>query len=497
MVASLFLILSSIVHAAVPGRLDYQGYLTDAVGTPIHCDNCATPYTFLFSIYDQQVGGTLLWSEVHVDTDVIGGVFRVELGAEEAIDAALLAGNSWLEIQIDTQDPMVPRQRIVSVPYALRANIAEHAIESENAVSLGGQSAESFVTVTDTDVFLTETELGDILETLGFVPGDNDTLGDLTSCAVDEILKWDGSAWVCAVNADTDTLSSLLCASTEIAQWNGTMWICSAALDSLQANVDAVQANVDAVQTNVDTLDASLDPIAKNGLPADLADGDADTQLTEAEVLAMVAGAGHTTGDHFSGSWADLSGVPADLADGDDKATDAEILAVVSAGGYVVGNHFSGDWSDLTGVPPGLADGIDDNTDTVLSEAEVETFITNGSIDLAPGSTIDGATFATGSGVPSGAILMWSGSISDIPSGWALCDGGSGTPNLIDRFIVAAGASYGVGASGNGTHALSISTAAVTGNGVHGGEWDVSVVRSVSAGVPTPKYYALAYIMKL
>jgi len=37
-----------------------------------------------------------------------------------------------------------------------------------------------------------------------------------------------------------------------------------------------------------------------------------------------------------------------------------------------------------------------------------------------------------------GAIIMWSGSIADIPSGWALCDGNNGTPDLRDRMVVGA-----------------------------------------------------------
>jgi microcystin-dependent protein len=49
---------------------------------------------------------------------------------------------------------------------------------------------------------------------------------------------------------------------------------------------------------------------------------------------------------------------------------------------------------------------------------------------------------------PSGGIIMWSGSITSIPQGWALCNGSSGTPDLRDRFIVGAGSTYGVGATG-------------------------------------------------
>lgn len=50
--------------------------------------------------------------------------------------------------------------------------------------------------------------------------------------------------------------------------------------------------------------------------------------------------------------------------------------------------------------------------------------------------------------LPRGIITMWSGATNAVPSGWALCDGNNGTPNLKDRFIVGAGQSYGVGNTG-------------------------------------------------
>ena len=59
---------------------------------------------------------------------------------------------------------------------------------------------------------------------------------------------------------------------------------------------------------------------------------------------------------------------------------------------------------------------------------------------------------------PSGGIIMWSGSIAAIPSGWYLCDGTNGTPNLQDKFIVGAGSAYSVGATG-GNSSTSLSTA--------------------------------------
>lgn len=50
--------------------------------------------------------------------------------------------------------------------------------------------------------------------------------------------------------------------------------------------------------------------------------------------------------------------------------------------------------------------------------------------------------------IPSGFIGMWSGAINAIPSGWFLCNGSNGTPDLRDRFIVGAGSTYSVGNTG-------------------------------------------------
>ena len=57
--------------------------------------------------------------------------------------------------------------------------------------------------------------------------------------------------------------------------------------------------------------------------------------------------------------------------------------------------------------------------------------------------------------VPSGIICMWSGESTAIPSGWHLCDGDAGTPDLRDRFIVGAGSTYKVkDTGGEATHTL-------------------------------------------
>jgi len=59
--------------------------------------------------------------------------------------------------------------------------------------------------------------------------------------------------------------------------------------------------------------------------------------------------------------------------------------------------------------------------------------------------------------VPSGGIIMWSGSIANIPSGWLLCNGQNGTPDLRDRFVVGAGSTYAPNATG-GANSVTLNT---------------------------------------
>jgi len=131
--------------------------------------------------------------------------------------------------------------------------------------------------------------------------------------------------------------------------------------------------------------------------------------------------------------------------------------------------------------------------------------------------------------VPSGGIILWSGSTGSVPSGWYLCDGTNGTPDLRNSFIVGAGNTYAVGATGGTADAIVVShthTATVTdpghshqyqynaGTGIYQGGTTYGAgnnttspattgisVSNASAGTSgtnqnLPPYYALAYIQK-
>lgn len=72
---------------------------------------------------------------------------------------------------------------------------------------------------------------------------------------------------------------------------------------------------------------------------------------------------------------------------------------------------------------------------------------------IADKSTKLATTAFVHSVLPAGAIIMWGGSVASIPSGWVLCNGLNGTPDLRDRFIVGAGSSYTPGATGGSASA--------------------------------------------
>ena len=131
----------------------------------------------------------------------------------------------------------------------------------------------------------------------------------------------------------------------------------------------------------------------------------------------------------------------------------------VSVTGTVDGRDLSSDGSKLDGIDSGAKD---DQT-----KAEIDALNINADqLDGQHGSyyrnagnlnagTIPDARLANSSLFVTGMIMMYTGSTA--PSGWAICNGQNGTPDLRDRFIVGAGSAYSVDdTGGNDQQTLSI-----------------------------------------
>jgi hypothetical protein len=147
------------------------------------------------------------------------------------------------------------------------------------------------------------------------------------------------------------------------------------------------------------------------------------------------------------------------------------------------------------------------------------------SVLLSTFPNLDSAVTATpkqlNNPVPQGAIILWSGAVASIPTGYALCDGTQGTPDLRGNFVVGAGGAYNpndiggsptTGFGGAHTHTENTATANLTtsslavaagvGSTVVSGVTPQGHTHTINqVGDHThsclPPYLALAYIMKL
>jgi hypothetical protein len=191
--------------------------------------------------------------------------------------------------------------------------------------------------------------------------------------------------------------------------------------------------------------------------------------------------------------------------------------------------------TEFTAISAAVASKSDSNSPTFTGTPLAPT--ANSGTNNTQIATTAFVTTAVAASIPSGAIILWSGSVASIPSGWVLCNGSNSTPDLRNRFVVGAGSTYAVDATGGSADAIVVShthtaTSVVTdpghthtvttndGNFQQGttakraGDVSLSTFNSGSnttgitvattnsttgssgTGANLPPYYALCYIMK-
>lgn len=113
--------LIGVGYAAVPGKMSYEGRLTDFSGNPITAAKVVE-----FKIYDADTAGDLIWGpESYNITPDNQGVFSVLLGGISPITPAVFSGPArYLEISI-AGETISPRTQIVSVGYSFMSALAQ------------------------------------------------------------------------------------------------------------------------------------------------------------------------------------------------------------------------------------------------------------------------------------------------------------------------------------------------------------------------------------
>ena len=158
----LFVLGFSPANASIPYTINYQGYLTDAMGSPVNGTVSMT-----FSLYTVASGGTALWTEPQ-NVIVSGGIYSVILGSVSTLTPLAFDVPYWLGVRVGSDAEMTPRVQLTSVGYAFT---------SDMAMDLVCPGCVNFSDI-----------------------GQN-------SCTANQFMMWSGTAWTCSAAtgiAETD-----------------------------------------------------------------------------------------------------------------------------------------------------------------------------------------------------------------------------------------------------------------------------------------------------
>ena len=253
----------SLAEAAVPATISFSARLVDDSSG----DVLVGTHHFKFELFDAQSAGSSLWIEAR-DLALEDGLLFVDIGETKPLASAMFDGRR-LFLQVTLDDVvMEPRIGLSSVPYALRSAVAS------SAESIGGLTAEdlqhrvvgscgsgNYITGVNADGTVgcapdlvntgsvTDVVAGAGLQSIN--SGTNITMSLLLTCAANELLKWNGTTWACAPDADSGgditavtvgaaggltgggtaggvSLSLLsTCANGQLLKFNGSSWGCA------------------------------------------------------------------------------------------------------------------------------------------------------------------------------------------------------------------------------------------------------------------------------
>jgi len=373
---------------ATPAKLSQQGRLVDDSDSPLE-----GAHQLDFKLYDDSTGGEAVWSESR-NLDVRDGYYATVLGDQTPLSDDLFAdGVMWLELTVDGT-VLTPRHQLVSVPTAFRASVAENlegGIVDAAEIWVGGE-----LVIDDQGNWVGSSganswdDLSDIPADLA--DGDTDTLGAM-SCATGQVAQWDSVAgqWVCA--SDTDSLGDMSCASGQLAVYDSLsgQWVCGSDTDTL-GDLGCFDGAIPAWSASFNVWTCASDQDTDSDTLAGLSCADGGVPVWDALLNQWTCALSSDTTLSESQVEAFVINGPLDL--------DAATTIGGQAPALLSDLTTALDWSAIQNVPADLVDG-----DDILTEAQVEGFITNAPIDLPAGSTINGDVIGAGANLGSNVTI--------------------------------------------------------------------------------------------
>jgi hypothetical protein len=117
---AIFLFCAAVLQAEVPALINYQGLLTDINGNVVSGSK-----TVSISIHDAATNGAQLYTENIGSVTVQNGIYSFQFGSGPTFATTLSTGTQhWLQVTLDGV-AQTPRERLVSVPFALKAAQAD------------------------------------------------------------------------------------------------------------------------------------------------------------------------------------------------------------------------------------------------------------------------------------------------------------------------------------------------------------------------------------
>lgn len=145
------LIFSAFIYADVGGTISIQGILRSPDGTTV-TDGF---YSISVSLYENQSGGSAVYTEVIGSAEVQNGVFNIELGATTASSAALddVPFNTTYYVGLTVSDgyEMTPRTKLTVSPYSMAMFGSSNIIPNTGNVGLGTLDPQAVVHIIDAE----------------------------------------------------------------------------------------------------------------------------------------------------------------------------------------------------------------------------------------------------------------------------------------------------------------------------------------------------------